>query len=33
MGLERVDRVVVLVVTGIVVGGEAGSGDGTVGVV
>ena len=32
-GLKRVDRVVVLVVTGIVVGGEAGSGNGTVRVV
>ena len=33
MGLECVDRVVVLVVIGIVVSGEAGSGGGTVGVV
>ena len=32
-GLERVSRVVVLVVTGIVVGGATGSSGGTVGVV
>ena len=33
MGLDRVDQVLVLVVTGIVWGGVLGSGGGTVGVV